>query len=205
MPPQRCHELTRDQWPQLLPSQRPVTERPANDHRTVLNCIVWVLQTGAPLRDLPERYGCWQTGYHRFRRWREAGVRDQILRAVQQAAAHADTLDGSLVMIDGSSIRAYQYAVGDKTGAPLRQQGAVAAAGGANSTASRSARASRSWRRAPPVMPRHDARSPGPAPARGLRRKGYRPYCPRPRPGPSPRTESESTGRLGTPSQRRAD
>ncbi len=48
----------------------------------------------------------------RFRRWREAGVWDQVLTALQHDAAHDGALDGSLAMIDGSSIRAHQQAAG---------------------------------------------------------------------------------------------
>ncbi len=48
----------------------------------------------------------------RFRRWREAGVWDRILTVLQAEAAHDGTLDGSLAMIDGSSIRAHQQAAG---------------------------------------------------------------------------------------------
>ena len=123
MSPQRRHELTDDQWHQLeplLPPQRPRTGRPAKEHRTVLNGILWVLRTGAPWRDLPERYGPWRTVYSRFRRWQEAGIWDQILRTLQEEAAHDDTLDGSLVMIDGSSIRAHQHAAGAKKGVLIR-------------------------------------------------------------------------------------
>lgn len=139
MSPQRRHELSDAQWAQLeplLPPQRPTKGRPAKDHRTVLNGIVWVLRTGAPWRDLPERYGPWQTVYSRFRRWREAGVWDRILQALQAEAAHDDALDGSLTMIDGSSIRAHQQAAGapKKGDLPTSSSGAAGAAGGASST-----------------------------------------------------------------------
>jgi len=123
MSPQRRHELTDDQWQQLaplLPPQRPATGRPAKDHRTVLNGIVWILRSGAPWRDLPERYGSWQTVYSRFRRWQEAGLWDRILLTLQADAAHDGTLDGSLTMIDGTNIRAHQQAAGAKKGAPIR-------------------------------------------------------------------------------------
>ncbi len=137
MTPQRRHELTDDQWARLeplLPPQRPTTGRPAKDHRTVLNGIVWVLRTGAPWRDLPERYGPWQTVYSRFRRWREAGVWDRILRALQDDGAHDDDLDGSLTMIDGSSIRAHQQAAGapKKGASPTKTSDAAAADGAAS-------------------------------------------------------------------------
>jgi len=58
-PPWR-HELTDAQWERLqplLPPQKPITGRPAQDHRTVLSGMLWIMKTGAPREDLPERYG----------------------------------------------------------------------------------------------------------------------------------------------------
>ncbi len=119
----------------LLPSQRPTTGRPAKDHRTVLNGIVWILRTGAPWRDLPDRYGPWKTAYSRFRRWREAGIWDRILIALQTEAAHDGDVDGSLAMIDGSNVRAHQQAAGaPKKGAPRTSTSAAAAVDGAASS-----------------------------------------------------------------------
>lgn len=118
----------------LLPPQRPRTGRPAHDHRTILNGMLWILRTGAPWRDLPDRYGNWQTVYSRFRRWREAGIWDRILTALQREAAFDDELDGSLAMIDGTNIRAHHQAAGAKKGAPHRTSAAAGAAGGASCT-----------------------------------------------------------------------
>lgn len=115
MNPVRRHELSDEEWDRLaplLPPQRPPTGRPARDHRTVLNGIIWILRTGAPWRDLPDRYGNWQTVYSRFRRWRQAGIWDRILAALQREAAFDDTLDGSLAMIDGTNVRAHSQAAG---------------------------------------------------------------------------------------------
>ena len=70
-------ELSDAQWERLrplLPPQNPRTGRPAKDHRTVLEGILWVLRTGAPWRDLPERFGLWRTVSSRFRRWQPADV-----------------------------------------------------------------------------------------------------------------------------------
>jgi len=148
MSPQRRHELTDDQWTalaDLLPPQRPATGRPARDHRTVLNGIVWMLRSGAPWRDLPERDGPWPTVYSRFRRWRESGRWDQILLTLQADAAHDGTLDGSLTMIDGTNIRAHQQAAGATKGAPMPIEGAVAGAGAATSTSSPNVPGSRLW------------------------------------------------------------
>ncbi|MFZ6019978.1 MAG: transposase [Chloroflexota bacterium] len=44
-------QLTNEQWERiepLLPPQKPKTGRPAQDHRTIPNGILWILRTGAP-------------------------------------------------------------------------------------------------------------------------------------------------------------
>lgn len=138
MNPIRRHELTDEQWERimpLLPAQTPDTGRPAKDHRTVLNGILWILRTGAPWRDLPDRYGNWQTVYSRFRRWQQAGVWEQVLIEFQTEAAHDGTLDGSLVLIDGSTIRAHQQAAGArKKGVPTQALAGAGVVGEASST-----------------------------------------------------------------------
>ena len=70
-------DLTDDQWRRLkplLPPQKPGTGRPGKDHRTVINGILWILRTGSPWRDLPERFGPWATVASRFYRWRKQGL-----------------------------------------------------------------------------------------------------------------------------------
>ena len=71
---------------------------PRVDDRRVLNGIFWVLRSGAPWRDLPERYGPRTTCYNRFVRWRKAGVWDRLMDAI--TAAH----DGDIQMIDSTSV-----------------------------------------------------------------------------------------------------
>ena len=67
-------ELTDEEYALLepdLPPERPKKAgRPWAPHRVILNGIFWDLRTGAPWRDVPERYGPWQTVYERFSRWR---------------------------------------------------------------------------------------------------------------------------------------
>jgi len=80
-------DLTDDQWERiapLLPAQKPRTGRPAKDHRTTLSAMLWVARTGASWRDLPEHLGPWQTVHGRYRRWRQAGIWQQILDALGQ-------------------------------------------------------------------------------------------------------------------------
>jgi transposase len=52
------------------------------DHRQVLYGILWKLRTGAPWRDLPERYGPWKTAHERLRLWTADGTWDTILAEV---------------------------------------------------------------------------------------------------------------------------
>src|SRR5919202_1073998 len=86
----RRHELTDAEWARLAPLL------PARkDDRLVINGILWKLATGAPWRDLPERFGPWQSVYTRFRRWRRAGVWDGMLAAVQQQADAAGAQGGT--------------------------------------------------------------------------------------------------------------
>jgi len=125
----RRHELTDEQWARLaplLPPQKPATGRPANDHRTILNGILWVLKTGAPWRDLPERYGSWHTVYSRFARWQRAGIWQRILAELQRDAHDRHQVDWSAQMVDGTVIRAHQHAAGArrlKGGRPSKRSG----------------------------------------------------------------------------------
>jgi transposase len=91
------------------------------DHRRILNGILWLLRTGAPWRDLPERYGPWQTVASRFYRWRQAGLWDRLFAAVQQQADAAGHLDWGLHFVDGTIIRAHQHAAGAPSGAPTAE------------------------------------------------------------------------------------
>lgn len=110
-------DLTNEQWQKLeplLPLQKPQTGRPNNDHRMVVNGILWVLRTGAPWRDLPERYGSWSTVYSRFQRWRKAGIWDRVLRELQAQGDQEGQLDWELHFVDGTIVRAHQHAAGAK-------------------------------------------------------------------------------------------
>jgi transposase len=81
------------------------------DHRTVINAILWRLRTGAPWRDLPERYGPWRTAYERLVRWRRDGTWDRLLADAQTKSDAVGEVVWE-VSIDGSSIRAHQHAAG---------------------------------------------------------------------------------------------
>lgn len=119
LPPYQRGNLTNAQWQRLkplLPAQKPNVGRPNNDHRTTINGILWIARTGAPWRDLPERYGAWQTVSGRFYRWRHSGIWDQILHRLQQQADADSKLNWEVHHVDGSVIRAHHRVAGAKRG-----------------------------------------------------------------------------------------
>jgi transposase len=79
-PPRRPYELTDAQWTliePLMPTRRPGGRW--NDHRTTLDGMMWLLSSGSPWRDMPERYGSCKSVYDRFRRWTADGTIERIL------------------------------------------------------------------------------------------------------------------------------
>jgi len=107
------YELTDEQW-NLLKVLFPTQKRGGkwNDHRTTLNGMLWILRSGAPWRDLPDRYGKWKSVYHRFNRWRREGLFDRILKALQIRLDKQGKIDWDLWLVDGSNVRASRSAAG---------------------------------------------------------------------------------------------
>lgn len=113
-------ELTDKAWETIAPLL------PANgkgrrwrDHRQVINGILWKLRTGAPWRDVPDRYGPWKTCHERLRIWTMDGTWAKIL----DEAVVKDDATGDLewvLSVDSTSVRAHQHAAGArKKGAAL--------------------------------------------------------------------------------------
>ena len=80
------------------------------DDRRVVNGIFYVLRTGSPWRDLPERYGPYTTVYNRFNRWAKKGVWLAMFEALSARSPQ------SLQLIDACIVRAHQHAAGGKKG-----------------------------------------------------------------------------------------
>jgi len=137
----RRYEVTDDQW-QLIEPLIPAaaaTGRKRVLPRTVLNGVLWVLRSGSPWRDLPERYGPWQSIYHHFNSWRRTKVFERILESLQMRLDAEGHIDWDLWCVDGSTVRASRAAAGaGKKGAPMSQStthwAARAADSGASST-----------------------------------------------------------------------
>ena len=107
----RDHVLTDAQWAllePLLPSSKGKQSRPFRDHRQVLEGIVFRLRTGCPWRDLPERFGPWQTAWKRHARFSKDGTWDQILAALLIQADEAGHVDWQ-ISIDSTVARVHQH------------------------------------------------------------------------------------------------
>jgi len=107
-------DLTDGEWALIAPL---LPDKPRGvartDDRRVLNAIFYILRTGSPWRDLPERYGPYTTAYNRYNRWAKAGVWLRVFEALAAVSPQ------SMQLIDSSVIRAHQHAAGGKKGARI--------------------------------------------------------------------------------------
>jgi transposase len=110
----RRHEQSDEQWELIadLMPENAIHGRPWNDHRVVINGMMWILHTGAPWRDLPEHYGKWPSVFDRFNRWRKEGFLDRLLERLQLKLDREGRIDWDLWCIDGTNIRASRAAGG---------------------------------------------------------------------------------------------
>ena len=100
-------DLTEAQWqvvqPLLAPRRRPDGRgRPWRDARAVLHGILWVLRTGAPWHDLPDRYPPYQTCHRRFQQWQRDGTLTRLLHALAEDLRARGKIDLSETFIDAS-------------------------------------------------------------------------------------------------------
>src|SRR4051812_4456231 len=129
----RRGDLTDQQWQRLeplLPLEKPQTGRPNEDHRRILNGILWIHRTGAPWRDLPRRYGPTGTVSSRFYRWRKGEIWQRILSDLQAEADQRGEIDWGSHFVDATIVRAHQHAAGARRdGATPEEAGAREALG----------------------------------------------------------------------------
>ena len=101
-------DLTDSQWTILDPlipepeGRKDGRGRPWRGRREVLDGILFILRTGAPWVDLPDRYPPYQTCHRRFQHWVRSGVMKGILEALALDLKLRGTLDVREAFIDGS-------------------------------------------------------------------------------------------------------
>src|SRR3954451_12839031 len=126
------HAITDDGWDRvcdLLPGRAGQPGRTAKDNRLFLNAVLWIGKTGAPWRDLPERFGPWGSVRKRFDRWSKKGVWLRVFEALRDP-------DLEWMIIDSTVVRAHQHAAGKKGGKRMRPSVVPAADSAPRSTSS---------------------------------------------------------------------
>src|ERR1700691_2739271 len=113
----RRHEIPDDQWDRikdLLPGKAGDPGVTAKDNRLFIDAVLWIAKTRAPWRDLPERFGNFNSVWRRFDRWSRKGVWKRIFHELQDP-------DLEWLMLDSTVIRAHQHAAGAKKGVAKEQ------------------------------------------------------------------------------------
>lgn len=107
------HALTDAEWERLaaLMPAHPRQGHRWNDHRTVIDGILFRTRAGCAWRDLPGGFGNWKSVYGRHRRWSLDGTWDKILDALRAGCDQAEGRDWT-VSADSTVIRAHQHAAG---------------------------------------------------------------------------------------------
>jgi transposase len=131
------HAISDDDWDRikgLLPGRAGTPGVTAKDNRLFIDAVLWIGKTGAPWRDLPERFGNWNSVARRFSRWARRGAWQKVFEALQDP-------DLEWLILDSTIVRAHPHAAGAKrgrtapAGRPSRRWGAAAAASPPRSTA----------------------------------------------------------------------
>ena len=106
----------------LLPGKDGDPGRSGADNRLFVEAVLWMARVGAPWRDLPARFGPWNSVFRRFRRWVAKGVFERLF------AALSGEPDFEHVMVDGTIVRVHQHGTGAKGGLRVRPSDVRAAA-----------------------------------------------------------------------------
>ena len=108
------HALTDEQWAAIadLFPEPAATGRPPMPARQAFDAIIWLNNTGAKWRDLPDTLGHWRTVYGWFDRWNAEGTLQKVVDRLTQSVVDAGGLSSELWCIDGTVIRAHRCAAG---------------------------------------------------------------------------------------------
>ena len=117
--------LNDEQWKRiapLLPGKDGDPGRSGKDNRLFVEAVLWLVRAGAPWRDLPPRFGKWESVWKRFRRWAEKGVFERIFHELSQDP------DFEYGLVDGTIVKVHRHGTGAKGGLKIRPSANRAAA-----------------------------------------------------------------------------
>ena len=125
------HAISDDDWDRikgLLSGQPGQHGKVAKDNRRFVDAVLWIARTGAPWRDLPERFGNWNSTWRRFDRWARKGVWQRVFEVLQDP-------DLEWLILDSTIVRAHPCAAGaPKNGMePVARTNKLSVAAGAGS------------------------------------------------------------------------
>lgn len=107
------HALSDVQWlaiRDLLPGKKRDPGRTGANNRRFVDAVLWIARTGAPWRDLPSRFGPWNSVFQRYNRWCKRGVWKRVFEAL------GGDPDLEHLLLDSTTVRAHQHAAGAKGG-----------------------------------------------------------------------------------------
>ncbi len=105
----RRYALRDDQWERIkdfLPGREGHVGGTAADNRLFVEAVLYRYRAGIPWRDLPARFGDWQSVWQRFDRWARSGVFDRIFKVL------SEDRDNEYMMLDSTIVRAHQHSAG---------------------------------------------------------------------------------------------
>jgi transposase len=115
------HGLSDEQWAVIedyFPKPKK-TGRPPMAARRVFDAICWMVNSGAPWRDLPMVLGPWETVYGRYNGWSSDGTLKMAFTRLKERFSEDGRFDHSLWSVDGTIVRAHRCAAGGgKKGIP---------------------------------------------------------------------------------------
>ena len=117
------HALTDEQWDRirdLVPGKDGDPGRSGKNNRLFIDAVLYVLKTGVPWRDLPERFGNWNSVWRRFDRWSENGIWKKVVKELSE-------LDLEELQIDSTSIKVHLAAIGGRREADEKKRMRIAA------------------------------------------------------------------------------
>ena len=91
----------------LLPGRPGQTGWLAEDNRRFVDAVLYIARTGIPWRDLPARFGNWNSVWRRFDRWCHKGTWQRVFEVLQDP-----DLEG--LILDSTVVRAHLSAAGAK-------------------------------------------------------------------------------------------